>query len=165
MENRELLTYEFLNNLKIDFKKYSHQPIMTIEESKQLDEKMGLKISKNLFLSTKSSKEFYLLLMNGEKKFDTGKVSKQLNIPRLTFGNSDFLLEYLDIYPGSVSPLGLIHDRKLKVNFLIDKEIVDTQENIALHPCVNTSTLLLSVKDLVGKIIPKTNHNIQVVEV
>lgn len=111
MEDRERRTYEFLNGLGVSYERYEHEPIMTIDAAKELDIKMGLEICKNLFLSTKHSTEFYLLLMVGSKKFNTGKVSKQIKVPRMTFADDNHMLEYLDIHPGSVSPLGLINDR------------------------------------------------------
>ena len=67
MEEREKRTYEFLDNLGVPYEKYEHEAIMTIEAAEELDKKMGLEICKNLFLSTRHSTEFYLLLMVGSK--------------------------------------------------------------------------------------------------
>lgn len=158
MEEREKRTYEFLDNLGVPYEKYEHEAIMTIEAAEELDKKMGLEICKNLFLSTRHSTEFYLLLMVGSKKFNTGKVSKQINVPRMTFAGDDYMLEYLDIRPGSVSPLGLMNDKGNNVNLLIDEEVLN-MEKIAVHPCVNTATLVINTKDLIDKILPACGHS------
>lgn len=158
MEEREKRTYEFLDNLGVPYEKYEHEAIMTIEAAKELDKKMGLEICKNLFLSTRHSTEFYLLLMVGSKKFNTGKVSKQINVPRMTFAGDDYMLEYLDIRPGSVSPLGLMNDKGNNVNLLIDEDVLN-MEKIAVHPCVNTATLVINTKDLIEKILPACGHS------
>lgn len=158
MEEREKRTYEFLDNLGVPYEKYEHEAIMTIEAAEELDKKMGLEICKNLFLSTRHSTEFYLLLMVGSKKFNTGKVSKQINVPRMTFAGDDYMLEYLDIRPGSVSPLGLMNDKGNNVNLLIDEEVLN-MEKIAVHPCVNTATLVIKTKDLIDKILPACGHS------
>ncbi len=158
MEEREKRTYEFLDNLRVPYEKYEHEAIMTIEAAEELDKKMGLEICKNLFLSTRHSTEFYLLLMVGSKKFNTGKVSKQINVPRMTFAGDDYMLEYLDIRPGSVSPLGLMNDKGNNVNLLIDEEVLN-MEKIAVHPCVNTATLVINTKDLIEKILPACGHS------
>lgn len=157
MEDRERRTYEFLNGLGVSYERYEHEPIMTIDAAKELDIKMGLEICKNLFLSTKHSTEFYLLLMVGSKKFNTGKVSKQINVPRMTFAGDGYMLEYLDIRPGSVSPLGLINDRDNHVGLLIDADVLE-MEKIAVHPCVNTATLVIRMKDLTERILPACSH-------
>ena len=158
MEEREKRTYEFLDNLGVPYEKYEHEAIMTIEAAEELDKKMGLEICKNLFLSTRHSTEFYLILMVGSKKFNTGKVSKQINVPRMTFAGDDYMLEYLDISPGSVSPLGLMNDKGNNVNLLIDEDVLN-MEKIAVHPCVNTATLVINTKDLIEKILPACGHS------
>ena len=158
MEEREKRTYEFLDNLGVPYEKYEHEAIMTIEAAEELDKKMGLEICKNLFLSTRHSTEFYLLLMVGSKKFNTGKVSKQINVPRMTFAGDDYMLEYLDIRPASVSPLGLMNDKGNNVNLLIDEDVLN-MEKIAVHPCVNTATLVIKTKDLIEKILPACGHS------
>ena len=157
MEDRERRTYEFLDGLGVPYEKYEHEPIMTIDAAAELDKKMGLEICKNLFLSTRHSTEFYLLLMAGSKKFNTGKVSKQINVPRMTFAGDGYMLEYLDIRPGSVSPLGLINDRDNHVGLLIDADVLE-MEKIAVHPCVNTATLVIRTEDLTERILPACSH-------
>ena len=96
--------------------------------------------------------------MVGSKKFNTGKVSKQINVPRMTFAGDDYMLEYLDIRPGRVSPLGLMNDKGNNVNLLIDEDVLN-MEKIAVHPCVNTATLVINTKDLIEKILPACGHS------
>lgn len=164
MEMREKRAYEALDTLGIDYDVYQHEPVMTIEAAKELDEKTGVPICKNLFLSTRHGTEFYLLFMEGKKKFNTGKVSKQLGVPRLTFASDDKLLEFLNIYPGSVTPLGLLNDKENKVKFLIDQDVLH-YDKVAIHPCVNTATVILQKKDLIEKLLPACGHAIKAVEV
>ena len=65
--------------------------------------------------------------------------------------------EYLDITPGSLSVLGLMNDKDNNVQLLIDEDILSA-ELIGCHPCVNTSSLSLTVKDMREKIIPALKH-------
>lgn len=164
MEDKEKRTYDFLDKLGVEYTRYEHEPLMTIAVAEELDKKIGLEICKNLFLSTRHSTEFYLLVMVGSKKFNTGKVSKQIGVPRMTFADDEHMLEFLDIKPGSVSPLGLINDKNNNVKLLIDSDVVN-MEKIAVHPCVNTATVVLKTKDLLEKIIPACGHDFTVVTV
>lgn len=164
MEDKEKRTYDFLDKLGVEYTRYEHEPLMTIVAAEELDKKIGLEICKNLFLSTRHSTEFYLLVMVGSKKFNTGKVSKQIGVPRMTFADDEHMLEFLDIKPGSVSPLGLINDKNNNVKLLIDSDVVN-MEKIAVHPCVNTATVVLKTKDLLEKIIPACGHDFTVVTV
>ncbi|BCJ96447.1 hypothetical protein acsn021_40160 [Anaerocolumna cellulosilytica] len=73
------------------------------------------------------------------------------------------MTEYLDITPGSVSVLGLMNDKDCKVQLLIDKDILQ-QEYIGCHPCVNTASLKISLKDLLSRCLPYIKYDITFVE-
>ena len=69
----------------------------TIEACRGVDELLGIHMCKNLFLCNAQKTTFYLLLMPGEKKFQTREVSKQIGSSRLSFAPEEFLEEYLHI--------------------------------------------------------------------
>ncbi len=77
--------YKIFEELGIEYKVVHHDAMFTIEAAKEVDALLGVEICKNLFLSTRHGSEFYLLFMKGSKKFNTGKVSKQVGVPRMTF--------------------------------------------------------------------------------
>ena len=60
---------------------------------------------------------------------------------------------FLDIKPGSVSVMGLMNDREKRVRLLIDKDILEG-EYFACHPCINTSSLKFTTRDLMDKNSP-----------
>lgn len=159
MEDREKIVYNILDQLEIEYEIFRHAPVMTIEAAKEVDEQIGFPICKNLFLSARHGAEYFLLLMPGVKKFQTGQVSKQLGVPRMTFAGEGPMLAYLNLLPGSVSPMGLLHDKENQVRFLIDKDLVK-QEKVAVHPCVNTATVVLKMEDLLKKVMPFCGHSV-----
>ena len=61
--------------------------------------------------------------------------------------------KYLDLLPGSVSVLGLMNDHDHKVRLLIDEDVLE-EDQFGCHPCVNTSSIRFSTKDLFAKILP-----------
>ena len=63
----------------------------------------------------------------------------------------------LDLSPGSVSVMGLMNDHEGRVQLLMDEELLQ-QEYFGCHPCVNTTSLRLEVKDLMEKILKKIEH-------
>ena len=74
-----------------------------------------------------------------------------------------YLLESLDLTPGSVSVLGLMNDREGQVKLLIDRDLL-RQECIGFHPCINSSTVKLRTADLLEKLLPAMGHAPQFVE-
>ena len=73
------------------------------------------------------------------------------------------MLELVDITPGSLSVLGLLNDREGRVRLVIDKPVLQ-QPEIGFHPCLNTSTLAVSMGDFTGSILPALGHELTVVE-
>ena len=71
--------------------------------------------------------------------------------------------EFLDITPGSVSVMGLMNDKEGAVRLLIDEDVL-AADYFGCHPCVNTSSLKISVADLKEKIIPALSHPYTVVK-
>ncbi len=157
---RERHTYEFLDQLQIPFLRVDHQPAATIADCSMADEVLGVSMCKNLFLTNAQRTKFYLLLMPGEKKFKTKDLSKQINSARLSFGEGEYMEKFLEISPGAVSIMGLINDREQAVQLLIDREILE-QEFLGCHPCVNTSSMRISMKDILGKFLPALQREYQ----
>lgn len=155
---KEQRVYTFLNSLEIEYSRVDHEPAMTMEACEEIDKTLGAVMCKNLFLSNRQETAFYLLLIPADKPFKTKDLSAQLGVARLSFGKAEYMEKYLDITPGSLTVLGLMNDEENNVQLLIDEDILSA-ELIGCHPCVNTSSLSLSVNDLKDKIIPALKHS------
>ena len=94
------------------------------------------RICKNLFLCNRQKTEFYLLLLPGDKPFQTKIFSKLIGVSRLSFADADAMLHYLDITPGSVSILGLMNDREKALHVYIDREVA-SDPWLGAHPCID----------------------------
>ena len=162
-QERELRTYRLLDRLNIPYKRIDHAPAMTMEDCLAVDQALDVKMCKNLFLCNRQQTVFYLLMMPGDKKFRTKDLSSQLGCARLSFADERFLLEYLDIHPGSVSIMGLMNDRECRVQLVIDRPIAESLE-VGCHPCVSTASLKLKTKDIVERFLPAVEHTVIVVD-
>lgn len=151
--DKEVRTYDLLDELNIYFERVDHEPAMTIESCKDVEKILGATICKNLFLCNTQKTNFYLLVMPGEKKFQTKVVSKLLGVARLSFAPEEYLLEFLDITPGSVSIMGLMNDKEKRVRLLVDSELLK-DEYFACHPCINTSSIKIKTEDIFEKYLP-----------
>lgn len=165
-ENRsqkEIKTYDILDNLGISYTGADHDEAPTIEALQEVENFLGVKACKNLFLCNTQKTKFYLLIMLGDKKFVTKNLSKQINSARLSFADGSYMEEHLNIEPGSLSIFGLIFDKKGKVNLVIDKEALE-DEYVGFHPCINTTTLKVKSSDIIEKFLPYTGHEPTIVE-
>lgn len=152
---REIRAYAFLDRLGIRFERTDHpdQPATSMEVCAQVDAVLNVHICKNLFLCNRQKTKFYLLIMPGGKPFKTKELSGQMGISRLSFGEEQYMEEFLDIHPGSVSVLGLMNDKDHRVTLIIDEDVLK-EEMFGCHPCENTSSIRFPTKDLTEKILP-----------
>ena len=154
---KEISTYDFLDELDIPYWRLDHQPAMTMEICEAIDQNLGATICKNLFLCNRQQTAFYLLMMPGDKPFKTKDLSAQIGSSRLSFATPEHMEQYLNITPGSVSVLGLKNDTENAVQLLMDEDVL-LGEFIGCHPCINTSSLRLYTKDLTEKVLPALHH-------
>lgn len=157
--DKEKRVYDFLDSLSIEYQRIDHEEANTMEACKEIDEALQAMVCKNLFLCNTQKTKFYLLMIPGDKKFKTKDISAQINSPRLSFAPPEYMEQFLDITPGSVSVLGLMNDKENQVTLLIDEDVVKG-EYIGCHPCINTSSLKIRTKDMIETIIPAMEHKI-----
>ncbi len=156
---KDIRCYDMLDSIDAEYYCLDHTdtPANTMEACEAIDTALGCKICKNLFLTNRQKTDFYMLIMPADKPFKTKDLSAQINSARLSFAESEFMLEFLDITPGSVSVLGLMNDKDNRVRLLVDAEILN-DEYIGCHPCINTTSLKVKTTDIFDKFINKVNH-------
>ena len=160
---KEQKCYALLDRLGVPYRRADHGPAATMELCREIETALGCPICKNLLLTNRQQTDFYLLLMDGDKVFKTKFLSKALGCARLSFATDEQMLELVDITPGSLSVLGLLNDPEKRVRLVIDKPVLE-QPEIGFHPCLNTSTLAVSMTDFREKILPALGHEATVVE-
>ena len=160
---KEIRVYDLLDSLGVEYWRIDHEAAMTMEACLAVDEALGCAICKNLLLCNRQKTDFYLLMLPGDKVFRTSDLSKKIGSSRLSFADGAFMEEFLDITPGSLSVLGLMNDKNMRVRLLIDRELLES-DTIGCHPCINTSSLRIRTEDLMKKIIPAMGHEPTIVE-
>ena len=144
---QEEAIYDKLEALHLPFVRLDHDSADTMEICRQIEETLGAKICKNLFLCNRQQTQFYLLMMPGDKPFKTKFLSAQLGCARLSFADEGHMAQLLHTIPGSVSALELLFDTQGKIQLVIDRDLL-ADEYISGHPGFSTSTLRLHREDL-----------------
>ena len=141
---KEIACYALLDSLGVAYDRVDHDFADTIEACEAVEQVLGEKICKNLFLCNRQKTSFYLLMMPGEKVFKTKDLSKQLGVARLSFASPEDMLRLLNI-------------RENEVQLVIDKPVLE-DARFGCHPCINSSTLAIATQDLMQKILPAVHH-------
>ena len=142
---------ELIRGKGLEFQIHEHKPLFTVEDSEKMRGLISGSHTKNLFLKNKKD-DFYLFSCDERAKVDLKRFSKSINAKNLSFANEVYLLEYLGIKPGSVSPFSLLNDVNNRVSFYFDEKLANSKI-INFHPLVNTSTVSLKTKDFMKFIL------------
>lgn len=161
---KEIRTYDLLDQLGIAYERVDHEAAETMEACIAIDEVLApAVICKNLFLCNTQKTKFYLLMIREDKKFKTKEISHQINSARLSFAPGEYMEQFLDITPGSVSVMGLMNDVDNQVQLLVDKDVL-AAEYVGCHPCINTSSMRLKTNDVFTTFLKAVHHDYIAVE-
>ena len=144
---------DFLEKHGLGYELHTHPPLPTIE--------LALVYSvhcKNLFFRNHKGNRHYLVVFECHKELAIHSLEHMLKQGKLSFASAERMERCLGLLPGSVSPLGLIHDPYTeevtkehfpnghRVKLFLDQDLQQA-EKISFHPCDNTASVVLSNAD------------------
>ena len=149
--------YNTLSNLNIDFERVENEPAVTMEDCKAIDKAFGIETIKTILLTNRQKNKFYLLAMPAEKPFITKDFGAALEIPRVSFADTELLETMLGTPRGAATPLSILADDNNAVSLIIDAQLL-TREKIVCTDATLHGFISISVKDLIQKYLPLSNH-------
>jgi Ala-tRNA(Pro) deacylase len=148
MPDPRVAVYETLQSLGVEYEIHEHPAVFTAEDAASYWKNISGVAVKNLFLRNKKGNRHYLVILGLEKQADLRHLVKLIGDDRLSFGSPERLMTYLGVTPGSVSPFGLIHDRRHEVQVIVDGDL-RAAPRLIFHPNDNTASLTISGADFV----------------
>jgi len=157
-EERIAEVLEFLENNEISYEIHRHPPLPTIELALEYWKEIDSTHCKNLFFRNHKGNRHYLVVFECHKELAIHSLEHMLHQGKLSFASAERMERCLGLLPGSVSPLGLIHDMKSeeltkehfpdghRVKLFLDKDL-QTAARVSFHPCDNTASVVLSNQD------------------
>lgn len=154
--------YQVLKDLNIPYQKIEHPAVFTTAEADKYSLPKNTGHSKNLFLRNKRKTNYYLVIMEADKKFDMKQLALKVEDSRLSFASPNDLMKYLKITPGSVSPFTLINNEENNVKVIIDQDLINYSK-AGFHPNDNTATLIVATDDL-KKYLQSTGNKFEIIK-
>lgn len=152
--------YSFLEQHSIDYQKFEHPAVFTIEEAERLLPTMpGAKV-KNLLLKNGKGTQIFLVIVGYHKSVDLKELRTVLEVDKLSFASPETMKELLGVDPGSATLLGVINDQEGKVSVILDEDIWQS-DAFQFHPLINTATLVIPKKGI-ETFLKAANHSYQV---
>ena len=149
ISSKELLKQ--LDEWKIIYKHFTHKPLISVKESKLIQEKLFGNYKenghiKNLYLRDKK-KNNILFVTQQDTIIDLKLLAEKINMGRLSFGSQERLMENLGVLPGAVSPFAMINGVKNNVTIFLDTKL-KSYKNIFAHPLENNQTIEITFDQL-----------------
>ena len=155
--------YRFLREHGIDYERYNHPAVFTVEEALRLVPSLPAAKTKNLFLKDRKGRRHFLVVVGYEKQVDLKALASVCGMGRLQLDSPDRLKRCLGVDPGAVSVLGLANDPDGAVEVVVDEALWEVA-TFQCHPLVNTSTLVISKVGL-ERFLDATGHAVRVLDV
>lgn len=153
-----------LQELNIEYKEIEHVPVFTIEDIDNLGNIFeDAKICKNLFVRDQKGKRHFLIVMPEEKRAPLSEIAEKIGSTKLSFASNERLMKYLKLTPGSVTPLAIINDEENAVEVIFDEDL-KKEKILGVHPCVNTSTVLITPSNL-EKYVKELNNKLKYIKI
>lgn len=138
--------FDYLKELNIKYDVVYHEAAFTAEDAdKYIEGKEGVR-SKTLFMSGRKNRNFYLIIMDENKRVDIKSLNVLLN-EKLSFASSEHLKNKLGLAPGVVSLFGLLNNTEHDIHVVVDKELLN-ESIMTFHPNDNTATIFISMDDM-----------------
>ncbi|MGD2186308.1 MAG: prolyl-tRNA synthetase associated domain-containing protein [Desulfobacterales bacterium] len=150
--------YQILAEHGIEYERYDHPAVYTVEDVKRLVPPLPAAKTKNLFLRDHKGRRHFLVIVPADKRVDIKALHGAIGSSRLSFGSANRLKKYLGVDPGSVTVFALINDPDHQVELIMDESLW-AQETFQFHPLVNTATLVVSHTHL-KRFLALTGHDV-----
>jgi len=155
--------YNFLSENKIEYQRFDHPPVYTVDDVHRLTPDLPGTKTKNLFLRDKKGARHFLVVMPADKRIDLKALPEVLDSSKLSFGSPGRLMRHLGVEPGAVSLLAILNDQELAVDLFIDADLWSS-DTFQFHPMINTRTLVLP-KQGVENFLAALGHDFQIVKI
>jgi Ala-tRNA(Pro) deacylase len=162
-ENSMVDLYQMFSEHNIEYERYDHPAVYTVEDVKRLVPPLPAARTKNLFLRDHKGKRHFLVVVPADKRVDIKALNVAIGSSRLSFGSANRLKKFLGVDPGSVTIFALVNDSERNVELIVDESLWE-QEAFQFHPLVNTSTLLIS-NDNLKRFLALTGHDVKILTV
>ena len=156
-------TYDYLTKKGVEYEVTEHKAVFNMAELDEVNLPYPECDAKNLFVRDDKKRNYYLITVKGDKRVNLKEFRKQNGTKPLTFASPEDLLAIMGLTPGSVTPLGVLNDTKLKVQAFIDKDFLDEPYIIGVHPNDNTATVWLKAEELI-KLMREHGNTVDIVE-
>ena len=116
--------YQTFSSLGIPFERVDTDPGITMEDCRNIDERIGVRIVKTIFDCNRQQTEFYLYVTTDDRPFVTRDFCSALGcIPRVSFASPEKLWDLTGVLVGATTILSAILPSASGIHLVMDRSV------------------------------------------
>ncbi len=154
---------EHLKQWGVPFERFEHEPFFSFTEAEDFAAAHPGGHTKNLLLKASKGAGLILVVLEGHKRCNLKALQGEIGRGGLSFASPERMEEVLQLKPGSVSSLALLHETARSVTVYLDTGF-KKHTHVYMHPNQNTATLKLALDDWL-KILERTGNELHWIDI
>ena len=156
--------FDTLELLKISYERADTDEAITMQDCTSIEDRLGMKMVKTLFLCNRQKSSFFLFITCGDKPFSSKDFSQALDISRVSFAPAELMNEMLQTKIGAATIFSTLIDPDKKINVVMDKDVLQ-EEYYGCSDSTTTGYMKIRTKDITDTFLPFTEHEMAVISV
>jgi Ala-tRNA(Pro) deacylase len=156
--------YETLNALDIPYERVETDKAVTMEDCREINQKLHMDMVKTLFLCNRQQTCFYLFITPGGKIFKAKEFCKTLNIPRVSFAPESIMKRKLGVTIGAATIFSVLLDSENTIQVVMDNDVL-LDEWYGCSDGTVTGYMKVKTKYILNIFLPHAKHTPVIVTV
>jgi Ala-tRNA(Pro) deacylase len=155
--------YDLLNSRGLWHEITEHGAVWNMEDLAAVELPYPEADAKNLFVRDDKKRNYYLITILGSRSLPLKEFQQWYRTRRLSFASEKDLQAILGLYPGAVTPFGLLNDQEHRAELYLDPSFLEGRGIIGVHPNDNTATVWMKTRDLIA-LLKESDISVHIME-
>ncbi len=151
------MVYSILEKLRIPFERVDTGEAISMDDCILIDEKLGMKMVKTLFLCNRQQTNFYLFILTADKPFKSKEFSNVLGVARLSFAPVELFEKMLGTKIGAATVFSVLLDTKREIQVVFDKDVV-SEKWYGCSDGTTTGYMKIKTDEIINNFLVFANH-------
>lgn len=157
-------TYRALGELGIPFERVHTDEVITMEDCRQVDEKLQMKMVKTLFLCDRRQTDRYLFITAGDKPFRAKEFSAALGVARLSFAPVEQMEAVLGTKVGAATVFSALLESAADVQIVVDRDVA-AEPWYGCSDGTTTGYMKIRTAQILHDFLPHTGHRVRIIRI
>ncbi|WAW15375.1 YbaK/EbsC family protein [Peptostreptococcus equinus] len=131
--------FKYIDELKIWHEVTEHPAVFNMDKISRIELPYSDSDAKNLFVCDDKKINYYLITVKENKRVNLKDFRQNHNTHALSFESDSDLMDVMELIPDAVTTLGVLNDKKCKVQSCLDEEFIKKTSIIDIHLNDNTA--------------------------